>query len=107
MTSFLPGAAFIAALTITAPVWAQNLDVVTPITVQRPPPETAPGGTVVLRGSPHATGTSDLDLGYEPTDYQLVPPVRWGSNYGVDQSFDNNFDNNGFDRNFSQNGLTR
>jgi hypothetical protein len=109
MTSFLPGAAFTAALTIAAPVWAQGIEIsiVTPGTVQRPPPEIGPGGVVVLRGSPLnsksplAPGTSGE--GYELTGY--YQPIFL--NYGGDLRFDGNFDTGGLDRTFDRSGLTR
>ena len=97
MTSLLPGAAFIAALAIAAPVWALSM----------PTPATAPGGTVVLRGSPAnlnasppATETSGRS-GYYKSSF---PYARY---FDVDQSFNGNFDNNGFDRRFDGSGLTR
>ena len=97
MTSLLPRAAFIAALAIAAPIWAQSM----------PAPETAPGGTVVLRGSPAnliasppATETSSRS-GYYKSSY---PYARY---VGVDQNFNGNFDNTGFDRRFDGSGLTR
>jgi len=96
MTFLLP-TAFIAALATAAPVWAQSM----------PAPETAPGGTVVLRGgranliaSPPASETSSRS-GYYKSFY---PYARY---FGVDQSFNGNFDNTGFDRRFNGTGLTR
>jgi hypothetical protein len=97
MTSLLAGAAFVAGLAIAAPVWAQSM----------PAPETAPGGAVVLRGSPAnliasppATEASSRS-GYYKSSY---PYARY---FGVDQSFNGNFDNTGFDRRFNGTGLTR
>ena len=97
MTSLLPGVAFIAALAITAPVCAQGI----------PAQETTPRGTVVLRGSPAnliasppATETSGR-YGYYKSSF---PYARY---FGVDQSFNGNFDNGGFDRRFDGSGLTR
>jgi hypothetical protein len=137
----LPGAAFVAALAITVPVWAQaplasqdldrqelnQLNVVTPSTVPRPPPETAPGGTVVLRGSPPNSNASPpapkrSGKGYGPV-FTLPPGEEWDHNYdptgfdrNYDTSFDRNYDTAGFDQRsdrnydtagFDRSGLTR
>lgn len=105
MTSRSPGVAFIAALAITAPVWAQSS--IAPSDPQHPTPETAPGSTVVLRGSPSnlsasppATETSGRSGYYHST-------FGYTRYYGVNQSFDGNYNNNGFNRNFDGSGLTR
>jgi hypothetical protein len=107
--NLLPGATFIATLAIAVPVWAEGVEinVVTPSTVQRPPPETAPGGTVVLRGSPvnsnasRSPGTSGE--GYGSAGYN--PPIFL--NYGADLRFDGYYDTTGFNRRFDGSGLTR
>jgi hypothetical protein len=111
MKSLLPGVAFIATLAITAPVSAEGIEinVVTPSAVPRPPPETAPGGTVLLRGSPVNINASlpaaERSGGNGSGYYQ--PNPGWNRNYGTDLRFDGNFDAGGFDRNFDRSGLTR
>jgi hypothetical protein len=86
--------------------------------------ETAPGGTVVLRGTPQASpsagqaapgnqpvptlpsragwdrsyDTSGFDRrGYDPTGYDLSYDTR-----GIDRSFDRSYDTTGFDRSFDR-----
>ena len=98
-----------AALSITAPVWAQGS--VTFSNSLHPAPEAAAEAaldrTVVLRGSPAnliarppATETSSRS-GHSRSTFGYT---RY---YGVNQSFDGNFNNNGFNRSFDGSGLTR
>jgi hypothetical protein len=100
--TFSPGGAFIAALAITVPVWAQ-----TPLSSE----ETAPGGTVVLRGSP---ASSDVNAhapertrrgptSYPPVATFLPPGTGWDHNADTG-SFDRNYDTGGFDRNYDTAG---
>jgi hypothetical protein len=88
-----------------------EITVVTPSTVQRPPPEIAPGGAVVLRGS-------------QQTDLNVGQPAPAGKRYGSTNSppagallplrgnydttgFDRNYDTTGFDRNYDTTGIDR
>jgi hypothetical protein len=100
MTPLLPVVAFIGALAITAPVWAQGI----------PAPDTASGGAVVLRGSrvtPLATRTTrekhSLPIHQSISD---ASPPGWNPNFDT-SGFNRNFDTSGFDRNFDRTGLTR
>lgn len=120
MTRLIRRTAFMAALAIAAPAWAQSVfsseNVVSPGPVSRPPPEAMPGGTVVLRGSLPATDVSPSAFEKsrkESTNYQpavLLPPgIGWNHRYdtaGVDQRTDRNYDTTGFDQRFDMNGLT-
>ena len=124
------GASLVAVLAIASQASAQapltGESVVSPGAIWRPPPETMPGGTVVLRGSPAANDVSLPALersGREATDYQpavtLPPGGGWNHRYntaGVDNSYDAagfdprrdvNYDTTGIDQRFDRNGLTR
>lgn len=83
---------------------AIEVTVVAPGKLQRPEPETAPGGTVVLRGRPVSVRPP---APRSNSAYQPVSPSGRDRSYGVDRSFNNNFDNTGFDRHFDGSGLTR
>jgi hypothetical protein len=93
-----------------------EITVVTPSTVQRPAPETAPGGTVVLRGSPVNLNASPPALGRSGNQpVSALTSAGWDTsgfdhNYdtsGIDQRSDRNYDATGFDRGFDRSGLTR
>ena len=109
MTSLLPGAAFIAALSITAPVWAQGS--VTPSDPQRPAPEAAAEAaldrTVVLRGSPANLSANSPGTETSSRSGHSRSTFGYTRYYGVNRSFDGNFNNNGFNRSFDGSGLTR
>lgn len=129
MTRCIRRTAFMAALAVAAPAWAQAVptteNVVSPGPVSRPAPEPGPGGTVVLRGSLPASNANSPALeksGKESTNYGpavLLPPgAGWNHRYdtaginnsydttGVDQRADRNYDTTGFDLRFDGNGLT-
>lgn len=120
MTRFIRRTAFMAALAIAAPAWAQGVltseNVVSPGPAFRPPPETGPGGTVVLRGSPVALNVSPPGLEMsrrESINYQpavtLPPGGGWNHRYdttGFDQRTDRSYDAAGFDQRFDQTGLS-
>jgi hypothetical protein len=91
-----------------------EITVVTPRAVPRPAPETAPGGTVVLRGSPVSSNASppapgrNGDAYYRPVS--SLSPAGWDRNYdttGIDRRSDRNYDATGFDWGFNRIGLTR
>jgi hypothetical protein len=92
-------------------------------------PETAPGGTVVLRGTPAVTPTSGPPApgpanssgpsGYGPA-VGVSPREGWDPNYdttgidrrnydltGIERRDDPNYDGTGIDRNFDRTGLSR
>jgi hypothetical protein len=78
-----------------------EITVVSPSTVLRPAPETAPGGTVVLRGSPVNLNTSlpapeRSGRGYRLTNRPaaVLPPGEGWDTTGIDR----NYDIVGFDR---------
>jgi hypothetical protein len=104
------------------------LTVVSPGTIEgRVLPETAPGGTVVLRGNhtanpddPRASaGPTGRPIGNEPAAPRSLQ-AGWDRNYnttgidwseydaaGIDRSADRIYDTSGFDRNFDLSGLSR
>jgi hypothetical protein len=96
-----------------------EITVVTPNFVQRPPPEIAPGGVVVLRGGgqlpkvPQGIARGARDIGNQPVP--SLSPAGWDRNYdtsGSDRRFDTTgfdrwFDTSGFDRRFDPSGFDR
>jgi hypothetical protein len=94
--------------------------VVSPSTVERPLPETTPGGTVVLRGPPPTCPTAAQPEGNDQPVAVLPALGGWNRNYdtsgfdrsgydttGLDTNTDPNYDTGGFDRRFDRSGLSR
>jgi hypothetical protein len=87
-------------------------------------PEAAPGGTVVLRGTPPANANVDQagpggGPGGGSASNRAAGPVPRAGNYdtggfdrnydttGIDRNYNRNYDTTGFDRNFDRSGLSR
>ena len=110
MTRLIRRTVCLAALAIAAPAWAQAVlsseNVVSPGPVSRPPPETGPGGTIVLRGSLPALDVSPSAFEgnrQESTNYTpavLLPQgIGWNHRYDT-AGVNNNYDTSGADRRF-------
>ena len=112
-------AVLLGVASVCDPAAADNVSasiVLSPST-DRPTPETAPSGTVVLRGG-HASGQNSGDprpgaSGSTGSGPPPIPPAGWDRNYdtsrasrvGADLNNDRSYDTTGFDRTFDHGGL--
>jgi len=94
-----------AALAVSGPVWAQ--DVPARGAAPEATSEAALDRTVVLRGSPATLNANSPAAETSGRSGYYKSTFGYTRYYGVNQSFNGNFNNNDFDRRFDGSGLTR
>jgi hypothetical protein len=95
MVAVLLGAATLAATGQAAAADTGTvLAVVIPGNVERPPPETAPGGVIVLRGG----RPPNPEIPQATSEVPVAAPIR-------PEGWDFNYDATGFDQRFDRSGL--
>jgi hypothetical protein len=122
-------AALLATTILGAPAFAADdgvaVTIVAPDTAGHPPPETAPGGTIVLRGGsvgpdvgqPAPEANNGLNAEVSPA--ARPRPAGWDRNFdtagfnrrydttGYDPANEHTYDATGFDRSFDRSGLNQ